>query len=484
MASGHAHWQAICIDDLPEELLAVLFQSVVEGDMAGYPKRRTTLALVSRRWNLVVQNTQSLWTRIAYLHCGRLTTLSLARSGHHSLDVEYRFPYPNETTPPRLLRSFVEICSQMQRWRTAKIAVHRNTLNHLQGLSRPAPRLMELALEAPGYPVIRTKPGGDLLQSQFPCLRHLRLMGLSIPWSHAMLSNLHTPELIDIKHLPPTLREITIMLNASPQLTILTFKSFEYGTASPSPVLSPPIPLPHLEYLTLTALPDSVTRHLLQHILSPPCSSLYVEFIVNDCTEDTALALASILRPFLPRIPRTSRARLRLRDLGVIAYCCHGVRIYVSGGSRVFPKVDLFRCIRPMLPAGSLDRATEVSFGGHNPQLDILLATINDMKIVHLNVGVYCSDVTHLLRRMSEPDGAGWLFPAMHTITIFLHTATPGALGRMVEARHTHDEAKKASAPVPITTMKVNGATKLFHAEDRITVQSFIVFGANGCRWE
>lgn len=138
------------------------------------------------------------------------------------------------------------------------------------------------------------------------------------------------------------------------------------------------------------------------------------------------------------------------------------------------------------LPEGSLERVTEVALGRETDrsELKALLVAVDVMNVTVLKVGVDSLYMDHLLRCLSEPNDRGWIFPKMRSISMFIHKVTPGALGRMIAARHDTVGAETRSLQMPITTMKVNGALKLLHAGDRIVVQSFIDLSTAGCRWE
>lgn len=64
---------------LPPELLIAVFKSIIDTDdrRTRYPDRRTTLALVSKSWHELVDETPSLWTRIEWQNSGFLTTAAL-----------------------------------------------------------------------------------------------------------------------------------------------------------------------------------------------------------------------------------------------------------------------------------------------------------------------------------------------------------------------------------------------------------------------
>lgn len=204
---------AASVHTLPEELIVLIFTLYLPEFLDAHSQARSTLASVSKRWNAIVNETPSLFTRI---HCNDSranNSLALMKSRSHPLDVVFETSHHDPLTCAAMQESFREAVQHLSRWRSAILRLNRED-NLFGYLAAPAPRLESISIEFDSTE-LGNKPF-DLFAGDASRLRSLDLSGLPVLWTSNILTNL---QVLSIKHLyssEPSLIEIIRILNACP----------------------------------------------------------------------------------------------------------------------------------------------------------------------------------------------------------------------------------------------------------------------------
>lgn len=114
-------------------------------------------------------------------------------------------------------------------------------------------------------------------------MRALGLCGLPILWTSQILTNLQVLKLKNLYSFGPTLAEISNMLNACPQLSILALSRLQSNEEESPPHDLPIVCLPKLAKLELTDLPLAYVPWLIQHIEARPCQTFAVDIDLENC---------------------------------------------------------------------------------------------------------------------------------------------------------------------------------------------------------
>lgn len=433
------------ISDLPEELLAIIFELAIEAARGQHTGWRTKFALVSRRWNAIVCNTPSLWTSVTGPGPAPIA-LTLARSGNQALDITIALGPSTE--------SWEDVCGHLHRWGTAFISLREADSKLLQYLSAPAPRL-----ETVHIVVVAPERGTrlDLFSGQAARLRSIRLQALSIPWTSRILRGLTVLRLDHIGHHTPTLMDIITVLRASPQLSVLRLGSVRFTVPGPS-TASSPIDLPCLTSLELSWLPSYVIIPLLEIIHSPPCQTLTVQC---DFEQNPSNTIPTIV-PFLPKSISGDAVFVDMRiDQDCMDYqLCHPDNSIITPSlTFCFYTVHVDAILPPFIsvlpPEYRLLNTKVKLYQDRSPSLLPWLGKLNVTGIAVEDNGPLVDD---LLRALSQS------FPALQTLSVFCSNEVHlDLLVGAVEARCTE------SGFAPFTSLKIRGSKRREDVEAALT---------------
>ncbi|KAG8980594.1 hypothetical protein FRB95_009462 [Tulasnella sp. JGI-2019a] len=266
---------------LPNEIfIKVITLALVpnDGDRKHYPWHLTSLGLVSKHWNEIIQETPSLWAQISSAYSDRENRAAVLRSQEHPLRIhhdgrDFRGRYHEEP----IFLDFVT--REAYRWRSAKFDIyssHTKALLH-RFVPLSVPILEELKIKlSQGL-----SSGGaiDIFSGGAACLRHIELSYFPIHPSSQLLSGLETLKIFEWPSdcsLPST-SEITNILRRCPNLRAFGFqlysdRAFQVPGATPS--VAEAIYLPALTSFFLNLNDPNAFRRIVSSMRIPACTSL------------------------------------------------------------------------------------------------------------------------------------------------------------------------------------------------------------------
>ncbi|TFY56970.1 hypothetical protein EVG20_g8725 [Dentipellis fragilis] len=274
------------ISRIPDELLVLILEiamqemtgSFFDGTASQAPigtfkcQHWPDLALVCRRWHIVMLNTQSFWCNIEFCTYAR-SQLLIERSGRGIIDIAYTEAIPQALTAERdefLNRVFDNIGRTRGLYLSGPCA--RKLLRDVVPFST-APALEMLYLQVYDFvhePLARN-PLYDGFFSNIGKLRAVNLGGVTVlPTSAIFCSNV-TNLSLDSYDIPVinrlSISEVITALNKMPNLETLTLKNMLSGDESPE---SEPVDLPHLTHLTIHTDSVSQCSAFTHHVALPP----------------------------------------------------------------------------------------------------------------------------------------------------------------------------------------------------------------------
>lgn len=430
---------------LPTELLILVFKFIVHsGNWIWHHKSRTTLTLISRRFQAIIHSTPSLWTVIV-IHKQlpwTVSTVSLARSRDLPLDVVLYLsdaPAPIRTGPSLIvtLSRFQEVCAHLHRWRS--VAFRFDCLKpdiHIPTSSAPLLQSLKITVDR------RSLSIPDINGVSYDA---------NIPW-FSTLSGLRDLELnLDTWGPRLNLADLTTILIASPALSSLKLRHIKISFPPPTH------PQIHAHLRELRAiymdLPPIDTQYLLQHIHAPLCRTFHITcWLHSDRTETQLPRLMSTLVPLIPKIKGPCNILCDYNDLKFYARRPGQVLIHLRGA----PVLTSLRHFLPNLSPGMLLKNTRASIrrspaaNGQMPEI-LRLISASGMHVTRLE-GIRDD---HVVETLTDPS----VLPALRRLFVDIRRITPGLLSPMVTAR------------AELRSLKVRGAQPQ-HNLDNVAIQN------------
>ncbi|KAG8882479.1 hypothetical protein FRB97_008208 [Tulasnella sp. 331] len=213
---GKRYNKLLPIHMLPDEILLSIFVlSLCEVSGKHYYWRLMDLSRVSSDWAKMVKNSPSLWGLLDSALSAATQAQVLVMSKESPLEVVNDYPLAG------FMARAVEVC---HRWRAFEYrGMSFNIEEDLIALEgKLVPRLEELKINRGSPSCLKI----NLFGGKADRLRHVSLVGFSLPWDAAMLSGLRTLILVNLGTTAPSEEEVINMLCASPALVELTLRLF------------------------------------------------------------------------------------------------------------------------------------------------------------------------------------------------------------------------------------------------------------------
>lgn len=241
--------------------------------------------LVSKAWAALVLSTPQLWAFVASPdNSGDESSLrNLERSGDSSLTVRLG---SRKNAGAALEQSLQLISNQITRWGSAHIVMTRQNLSLL---SRPAPRLQDLALLDTSMPFDynwSAEEDGEFLGGYAPRLADVYITSICLPWrTSPVFKNLSVLRLVRLQFRQLTPEDLFGLMESS-QDTLCTLELADIGLlrgysseeqASMTMTIPPRAGLLKMERLKVFILgnPEDLFWQVLgDHVFAPNCGSL------------------------------------------------------------------------------------------------------------------------------------------------------------------------------------------------------------------
>ncbi|KAG8911608.1 hypothetical protein FRC00_006184 [Tulasnella sp. 408] len=255
------------IYQLPQEIFAEIMLAATS--FGSYITDAFTLMRVSKYWFDTVAQCPHIWS---------------------PFDLSTR-PQPGMMTMMRALRGPVKVqCRSAPHANLNGALAFLSTLDHtrLQGLAwnwsakseALHPFFQEINPNLVSLHVYGGYRGRLDLSPEGPCLRHLNLRGVTLPWTSPRLSRLQTLSIENLEHNAPSFHDLYRILKSSPALRRIRVEHFgssslEQFDAS-ARAIKEPILLPELHSLHLYGVPSVIITTLAPLIRSPYCQYLHL----------------------------------------------------------------------------------------------------------------------------------------------------------------------------------------------------------------
>ncbi|KAG9043778.1 hypothetical protein FS837_009136, partial [Tulasnella sp. UAMH 9824] len=292
---------------IPTEIWVEIFMlSLPPIDLAQAPQK-TSLTLVCRLWNAIVEATPTLWSRITIVDTIPYVRKSLSKSGECPIDINGAFQL--ETTAFGLdfhciyCQFIQEVQLHSHRWR--HVALQVNCTERFAPSAKVLPLLESLKLYSNRRTLDRNEYSTLLDRATTPHLREVLLHAIPIaPWDIALSSSLLKLDIRNTSHFGPPSVPLFSILAACPNLTVLRLRKiltrvpWQDNDVNDPPGALPIVKLAALQELTLDDNWAQVVKDLLQQLRIP-----------EECT--------ILLKANIYQTPSTS-------FLDPVVACCHG----------------------------------------------------------------------------------------------------------------------------------------------------------------
>ncbi|KAG8974558.1 hypothetical protein FRC05_007190 [Tulasnella sp. 425] len=258
---------------IPVEILVEILVYCLPPLFDSQTRQRTTLALVCRRWNTVVEETPILWSSITNEDTPSQVERSLARSNKHPIDVIGYWTtdglfYEEDTLAE--IRSFFELVHcHMGRWRHVSLELVSDIPLGRTGGSAPLLESLEVGCGA-------DSPAVGELVTLFPGVWMPRLREVSIWGLEPVQLDMPFPptltklSITNLKYWTTSFSKLITILISCPGLTALELSSIcDYSIEDEGWKTLPVVSLPALRELTLRKLAKQVLRAILQRLQFP-----------------------------------------------------------------------------------------------------------------------------------------------------------------------------------------------------------------------
>ncbi|KDQ14434.1 hypothetical protein BOTBODRAFT_187801 [Botryobasidium botryosum FD-172 SS1] len=300
----------------PGEVLGLIFAFAADHPSVK-PRTAVRISHVSTLWRQIALSTPRLWQKVDGPINENLARAYVLRSGTVPLSIELGDPTTVDLSIPSqqdLLALFRASMHHSHRWRSLVLYCPNTGSQVLEGQCR--------GLQAPQLRTFRACFGSPLpLRSSFifstgifenhtPSLRDLHLDGVSIPLTCTIYAGLTSLVLANTFHPGARPRDLLQIIVACPLLETLGIYHTEFnrplghlGSSADFRPASVPLPVPHLQTLTLVHVRDVWVQYMLSSIRCPPSVRIHVVCMMSDLYK--VLPPAESIGEHLPGISAT-----------------------------------------------------------------------------------------------------------------------------------------------------------------------------------
>ncbi|KAG8930653.1 hypothetical protein FRC00_001034 [Tulasnella sp. 408] len=263
------------IDTLPVEILATVLTLTLPPIYYAQAPQRRNLALVCRRWNVVIESTPSFWSKISSEDSLAHVEKALTKSKDCPIDLYSDWPYfyaGESWNPPRRDR-FLELANRhIERWRHVTLDVRDE--DRFPFPVTPAPLLESLKVSL-GSTVVEAETPVKITMfdsTSTPRLREFWLDNVGmVEWKKPFSPTLSELTIKNVEYRGgPSLSELLTILISCPNINVLEVSNVgveldpEEGWTS-----TPLVEFPDLQKLTLCDLEDQVTEEIFRRLRFP-----------------------------------------------------------------------------------------------------------------------------------------------------------------------------------------------------------------------
>ncbi|KAG8974556.1 hypothetical protein FRC05_007188 [Tulasnella sp. 425] len=256
---------------IPVEILVEILAYSLPPLTHAQARPRTTLALVCRHWNAVVEGTPILWSKIMWWDSLSQVERSLTKSDTHPIDIDgyWAFQYLRHPESDKFRRFLELVNCHMARWRHVNLMLVRDvSLGHT---GSPAPLLESLQVHNGEYFWGVNRQVTKLHIAWMPRLREVQIHGLElvqldIPFPPTLSKLIITGVMFST----PSFLKLHTILISCPGLTVLKLSArHDDWNEDDDWTTFPVVELPILRELTLLRPEKQVIQTILQRLQFP-----------------------------------------------------------------------------------------------------------------------------------------------------------------------------------------------------------------------
>ncbi|KAG8901495.1 hypothetical protein FRB99_005271 [Tulasnella sp. 403] len=486
---------------LPIEVLTEVFSHAARKGYADhcYYRQLARLSSVCTFWAGVIRHAPTLWTTIHARNEPRLIEKMITRSGNHPLLV-YASGRGCNCNPPQPLEPFLKLLrTQAHRWQAAEFVVDnprddRYLQKYLTDTSAPQLKKLYVSVDE-GYNSGNTA-AIDLFRRGAGNLEELKLSGVAVPWTSALLSRLR---ILRLSHLNSgaalTTSGFFNILEQCPDLSELQIRHCRVSESDASD-LPDQLELTHLRRLDVEAITPPISAcMILSRISSPEFERFRFISDSGSATDDVLKNLSHLVPSLVHLVASARNVGLRLDDDGYRfdtlfgdPWMEHRYRPFELEISHISASPwAVLDWVTAHFGDAMKDVATGVDIFKRSLSKRDLAALGRIPLVTSLDLIGKSSQVLHFLSTSTLINGRDcWPLPHLAKLSITGHTHDPNMILHMVQSRYGHTleskEAKsKARLPSPLTLLTI--------CEDENNMYSGIywgiseIVGRNRLRW-
>lgn len=260
--------------------------------------------LVSKSWKELIEDTATLWTHVSTQYPTAVIRDCLRRSNNYPLRIEIRHFQVPINFRNALISRLQLLQSHSYRWRSVTYNVWDGldlANRHVQEFfESPAPMLYSISAT---FDSSSPMPTVNVAGGQARALKHLKVHGLSLPWSSNLLRGLETlslgvpgtvpvDEIINLFDKSPALKRFELYCQGTPEN-----QTDQTASWSADPAFD--ITAHSLEKATVRTHPH-FARQIMSRVSMPKCKSL--NLLTGFATLDDTHTLNNTLAQFVPKI--------------------------------------------------------------------------------------------------------------------------------------------------------------------------------------
>ncbi|KAG8864824.1 hypothetical protein FRB96_003410 [Tulasnella sp. 330] len=479
---GKRYNKLLPIHMLPDEILLSIFVlSLCEVSGKHYYWRLMDLSRVSSDWAKMVKNSPALWGLLDSALSAATQAQVLVMSKESPLEVVNDYPLAG------FMARAVEVC---HRWRAFEYrGMSFNIEEDLIALEgKLVPRLEELKINRGSPSCLKI----NLFGGKADRLRHVSLVGFSLPWDAAMLSGLRTLILVNLGTTAPSEKEVINMLCASPALVELTLRLFACERSG-STAQRGSIELPVLTAFTLHEI-DVLTAHqLLTLIRIPKCTIFRVSLestpIIELFSENSTAHLVPSIRRIMAAHPVV---RVEIRSSEILILCrtaaMKNLEIRITEGTLTS---ELVARLVSLVDHPELSLELVITPMPDDIQLETILPMLTSSCVVKNLIleslsGYLVTAPEAVIQFLTEPvfEGGRWRWPLPNLQIFRLNGGSTnwGTFLRMINRRYgqVDGESNSQERPTPLHTLDLGTSVEVDAPYD---LQLIEILGAGVIQW-
>ncbi|THU75336.1 hypothetical protein K435DRAFT_287217, partial [Dendrothele bispora CBS 962.96] len=292
------------ISKLPPEILSTIFLLYNDGIPYNHCDHWHSLAWIRvshicRHWRNVALGCPALWSHLNFFMPASVPEM-LLRSKSAPLTIQFTLSYYGAS---KMIEAFHTSLEQVARIRELSIVITGHNFERLfPRTDQAAPHLQKLVLNSLLDRMEVIALPKDFLDGRAPCLSHLELRNIHLPWSSPLLKNLTTLKLtrtrLNSQTTLPTLDQLVEMLGRMPGLETLELENVLPSSGSSISEVT----LPYLRDIQLGG--DIAGCANVLNLISFPYTARMKFGGVVDGHAASALDVATLFPPVLSKIRR------------------------------------------------------------------------------------------------------------------------------------------------------------------------------------